>query len=94
MKVRLKTNMVPGLTEILGNKIVDFEFNGKTLKELIDELITRYGTKMKKTLFDEDNEFDPMIVIAVNKKAIHRENFDYSLNEGDLVIFMLFLGGG
>jgi len=94
MKVRLKTNMVPGLTEILGNKIVDFDFNGKTLKELINELIGRYGTKIKKTLFNEDNEFDPMIVVAVNKKAIRRENFDYSLNEGDLVIFMLFLGGG
>ena len=94
MRIRLKTNLVPGLTKIFSSKITEIDFKGHTLHDFIDELILKYGSKLKKALFDESDEFDPMITVAVNNTVVRMEQFNYKLNEGDLVIFMLFIGGG
>ncbi|RKY89210.1 hypothetical protein DRQ09_01765 [candidate division KSB1 bacterium] len=94
MRVRFKTNLVPGLVKIFGNKISEIEFKGETLNDFISELLLRYGSKLRKALFNDKNEFDPMITVVVNDKIIRRENFNFSLRDGDLVIFMLFIGGG
>ena len=95
MKVRVEIVGVPMLSEIIGKKKFDLTVPGKTIKDLIEELIRNYGTRLRKVLYGEKGIFDPMIQIALNgEKWIPADRHDTTLNDGDTVIFMILLAGG
>ena len=95
MKVRVEIVGVPMLSEIIGKKKFDLSFPGKTVKDLIDELIRTYGTKVRKVLYGENGTFDPTIQISLNgEKWIRADRHDANLKDGDTVMFMILLGGG
>ncbi len=95
MKVRVEIVGVPMLSDIIGKKKFDLSFPGKTVKDLIDELIRKYGTKVRKVLYGEKGTFDPTIQIALNgEKWVPADRHDMIVQDGDTVMFMILLGGG
>jgi len=95
MKVRIEIVGVPMLSDIIGKKKFDFTVPGKTIKDLIEELIRKYGIRLRKVLYGEKGIFDPMIQIALNgEKWIPADRHDTILKEDDTIIFMILLAGG
>jgi MoaD family protein len=95
MKLRVEIVGVPMLSDVIGEKKFELDIPGKTVKDLIEELIRKYGAKVRKVLFDEKGAFDPMIQIALNgERWIPHDQHDTPLNEGDTLIFMILLAGG
>ena len=95
MKVNVEIVGVPMLSDIIRKKKFDLTFPGKTVKDLIDELIRTYGTKVRKVLYGKKGTFDPTIQISLNgEKWIRADRHDTSLKDGDTVMFMILLGGG
>lgn len=95
MKVHLEIRLLPMLAKVVGEREFEFEFQGTTIRELIDELILRFGNKAGEALMNERGEFDTMIQIALNrKKWITGDKLDTLLHEGDTLTLMLLIGGG
>jgi molybdopterin converting factor small subunit len=95
MKVNIEIVGVPMLSDIIRKKKFDLTFPGKTVKDLLDELIRAYGTKVGKVLYGEKGTFDPTIQISLNgEKWIRADRHDTRLKDGDTVMFMILLGGG
>ncbi|MFB0505949.1 MAG: MoaD/ThiS family protein [Thermodesulfobacteriota bacterium] len=95
MKVRVEIVGVPMLSDVIGKKNFELHITGKTVRDLIEELIRKHGAKVRKALYDEKGAFDPMIQIALNgEKWIPSDQHDTTLNEGDTLIFMILLAGG
>lgn len=91
----VKTRLLPMLAEALGRDTLEVNLGGNTIKDLIEELIRRYGRKAKESLLSEDGEFDTMIQLVLNEERwIPGDKLDTPLKEGDSVALMLLIGGG
>ena len=95
MKVKIEIVGDPMLSDVIGKKKFELEVPGKTVKDLIEELIGKYGGKVRNVLYGEKGTFDPMIQIALNgEKWIPADRHDTTLRDGDTLIFMILLAGG
>ena len=56
------------------NKKITFEFPGKTLQELIDSLVRKFGSEVKKFLLDKNGDIDIDIRVLLNGEANLSEN--------------------
>lgn len=93
--MRIEIVGVPMLSDIIGKKKFDLTVPGKTIRDLIEELIRKYGVRLRKVFYGERGIFDPMIQIALNgEKWIPADRHDTPLNDGDTIIFMILLAGG
>ena len=82
------------LSDVVGEKKFELNIQGKTVKDLIEELIRKYGQKVRKVFYGERGTFDPMIQIALNgEKWIPADQHETPLNEGDTLIFMILMAG-
>jgi len=95
MKINVEFLGLPLVSKVIGKKKLELDFPGQTVKDVIDELIRRYGTKMKDGLCDPQGNFDLTIQISLNWKSfIPVDKHDTPLSEGDNLIFMLLVAGG
>ena len=95
MKINLEFLGLPLVTNVTGKKKLELDVPGRTVKDVIDELIRRYGKKMKDALCDPQGNFDMTIQISLNWKFfIPVDKHDTPLTEGDNLIFMLLVAGG
>ena len=95
MKVHLEIRLLPMLNKAVGKEELDFDFDGVTVRELIEALIQTFGHKAKEALLTREGAFDTMIQLALNRKVwITADKHDTPLNDGDTVTFMLLIGGG
>ena len=95
MKVKIEIVGVPMLSDVIGKKKFELKVPGTTVKDLIEELIRKYGGKIRNVLYGENGTFDPMIQIALNgEKWIPSDRHDTTLRDGDTLIFMILLAGG
>ncbi len=91
MKIHLKIEGLPQLYKIFRKKkALDVEFPGKTLRDLVKELIKKYGHGVEKALLNQTGEIDMDLRVAVNSSKFlsYGERMDIPLNEGDLLHFM------
>jgi MoaD family protein len=94
MKVNLKI-LLPTLPEIVGGKELQVEFNGETVHDLLEYLLTRYGRKARQALCDKQGKLDPVIQVLLNgEEWITHDQLDTVLQDGDDVIFMMLMAGG
>jgi molybdopterin converting factor small subunit len=85
----------PIVTDVIGKKKLELVAPGETLKDVINELITRYGEKVRDAFYNARGNFDPMIQIALNGKSfIPVDKHDTLLEDGDSIVFMILLAGG
>lgn len=95
MKINVEFLGFPMVSDIVGKKKLELDISGQTVKNVIDELIGRYGKKVRDAFYDTEGNFDLMIQIALNGKSfIPADKHNTVLNEGDSLIFMLLLAGG
>lgn len=95
MKTNVEFLSLPMVSNVVGKKKLELDTSGQTVKDVIDELINRYGKKVKDAFYDAQGNFDLMIQIALNGKSfIPSDKHHTPLNEGDTLIFMLLLAGG
>jgi len=94
MKVTVEFLSLPLITQRLGKKKIDIEFQGSTLADLASEL----GSKIKRAkdvLLRSDGVIDDDIQIYINGDRVQREESDSKkLSEGDAVTFMMLVAGG
>ncbi|MEW6375662.1 MAG: MoaD/ThiS family protein [Thermodesulfobacteriota bacterium] len=95
MKINVEFLGLPMVSGVIGKKKLELDVSGETVKDVIDELIKRYGKKVRDAFYDAEGNFDLMIQIALNGKSfIPADKHHSSLKEGDSLIFMLLLAGG
>lgn len=94
MRVHLKI-FLPVLPEAIGRKELEVEFAGKTVKDLIEHLVERYGRKARQALYDDKGQLDPVVQVLLNgKEWITHDRLDTPLQDGDSVILLLMMAGG
>ena len=88
--------MMPQLSEALGRKSLDVDFEGENVGDLIRHIAARYGKKAQEAIFDGKGEVDPVIKVVLNSdQFIVREKFgSTALRSGDKVKIMAFFAGG
>jgi molybdopterin converting factor small subunit len=95
MKIDVEFLGLPMVSDVVGKKKLEVDIAGGTVKDVIDELIRRYGKKVRDALYDGEGRFDVMIQIALNEKtSVPPDKHGTLLKEGDRLIFMLLLAGG
>ncbi len=95
MKIDVEFLGLPMISDVIGKKKLQLEISGGTVKDIIDELIKRYGKKVRDALYDQEGNFDLMIQIALNGQSfISADKHDTPLKDGDHLIFMMLLAGG
>ncbi len=95
MKINLEFLSVPIIIKIVGKKSVIFNFSGKTVNDLVHEIIDTYGERVGKFLLDESGSLDSVFTIMLNKSDyIRREQMNTELHDGDQVTLMMLVAGG
>ncbi|MFQ5906858.1 MAG: hypothetical protein ACE5JA_09860 [bacterium] len=95
MKVNLDIRLVPALCKVVGKNRIDFEFEGETIRNMIEGLVSKYGLKAHEALYDSRGCFDGMIQIILNKeKWITSDRLETPLKHNDNVSLMLLIAGG
>lgn len=96
MKITVELKGFPTLSDGIGKKTLDLDIEGRTVHEVIENLIRVHGKKAREAFYDEKGRFDPIIQVALNGKTfISVEEFEKPLlQEGDTVAFLLLLAGG
>ena len=96
MKIRVDISMMPQVKAAVGRKIIDVDFEGENLSDLINHIVSRYGKKAAAAMFDEKGEVDPVIKVVLNgENFVVREQFAATtLKNGDEVKIMAFFAGG
>ena len=91
MTVSIKINGLPELKKFFGGKNeIQVVFNGEHLRELMDELVKKYGRSLEKTIMDENGEIDSDIKIIHNNEDFLRGNcMEAILHDGDMLLFMV-----
>jgi hypothetical protein len=88
MRVTIEIAGLPLYKTFGKSKKIEFEFPGKTLKELIDAMVRKFGFEIKRFLLDKNGDIDMDIRILLNGATYLSENrMQISLNEGDTLVF-------
>ena len=94
MRVNLKI-LLPTLPEVIGGKELRVEFDGETVNDLLEYLMTRYGRKARQALCDDQGKLDPVIQVLLNgEEWVSHDRLDTVLQDGDDIIFMMLMAGG
>jgi sulfur carrier protein ThiS len=73
-----------------------YTLTGKTIAQLVDDLISRKGGRIQEALLDSrTKELDLTIQIAINGDFIPRDKIPQKeIQDGDHVIFFMLMAGG
>jgi sulfur carrier protein ThiS len=79
----------------LGDR-VRHSFSGKTLSDLLEDLIAHYGEPVRKFLLEKSTQkLDPTIQVMLNGNRVRREDFHrHAIEEGDTLTLLRLLAGG
>jgi molybdopterin converting factor small subunit len=95
MKINVEFLGLPMISNVVGGKKLELELSGKSVKDVIAELIKRFGKEVRDTFYDRDGNFDLLIQIVLNRKSlIPADKHDMPLKEGDSLTFMILVAGG
>jgi hypothetical protein len=88
MRVNIEIAGIPLYKTFGKSKKIEFEFPGKTLKELMDAMVRKFGFEIKKFLLDKNGDIDMDIRVLLNGATYLSENrMQASLNDGDTLVF-------
>jgi len=79
--------------EVAGKGEITHELNsGSTLRMLLDELARRYGKDFKQILNRETGLIETDTLVMLNGQSVRKP--DVQLNDGDVVMVTVPIGGG
>ena len=95
MKIQVESLGLPTLSKLIG-KSTQIEMADGTVADIISHIVARIGRPAQKILLDQKGRLDISIQVMVNDEGfLSRDDYDKrSLKEGDIVKFMLLVGGG
>lgn len=95
MKITVESLGLPTLSAVIGKK-TEWDFKGRTVADLVDQLAGRFGVKDRAMLLDREGQLDPTIQVMVNEGGFlgREELYKRGLKDGDHVRFVLIVGGG
>jgi len=92
--MKLLVKLLRPFSELVGEKELDLEFNGGTIKGLLELLVDKYP-KLENEFYTEKGGLTEYICIFVNDKPISALNgVDTELKNGDVVLFFIPVSGG
>ncbi|MCG3221397.1 MAG: MoaD family protein [Candidatus Heimdallarchaeota archaeon] len=90
---RIKLITFTGIKQIIGEKQIDF--SAKSIDDLINKLIEKFGTVFSDELFDEEGKIKKIYRIVVNGRNINiLDGFQTKLKDDDMVAIMPAIAGG
>lgn len=87
MKIHVNLEGIPILFKTLKKKEMDIDLSGNTLRDLTDNLVSRYGTSIKKALLDGNGDVDIEIRVMQNNNYLMEDRMNTVLEEGDILAF-------
>jgi sulfur carrier protein ThiS len=98
MKINIRIEFIgfPVIYDLFPKGFHSYSLAGRTLPQLIDDLITRHDSRVKESLLDAGtNSLDPTIQVMINQKFIPQDQIqDQKIEEGDDITFLKLLAGG
>jgi molybdopterin synthase sulfur carrier subunit len=92
--MNISIKLLKPFSEAVDKNHFNFEFKGKTLDDLLDELILRYP-RLKNELYSKKNELTEYVVIFVNDKPFSVLNgLKTKLKNNDEILFFIPVSGG
>ena len=95
MKIQIESIGLPTLAKLIGKKS-QLEMADGTVADLVARIVDRHGRQAGKILLDPEGKLDMAIQVMINDEGFLPRS-EYSqriLRDGDLVKFMLLVGGG
>lgn len=95
MKIQIESLGLPTLSKLIG-KSTQVEMANGTVADVISKIVDRIGRPARKILLDQKGRLDLSIQVMVNDESfLPRDDYDKrNLTDGDVVKFMLLVGGG
>jgi hypothetical protein len=89
MKVNVQVVGLTALYEALRkNENIQVEFPGKSMRQLIDALEGQFGINVRKSLLNENGDFNPRVRVVINGVIYSPENcMRAALKNGDTLVF-------
>jgi molybdopterin converting factor small subunit len=97
VKIEIESMGLPTLSKLIGKKTtIELTQKTATVGDLISVLVKSHGKKVNQILLDSEGELDLTIQVMINDEGfLARDEYDRrELKEGDVVRFMLLVGGG
>jgi sulfur carrier protein ThiS len=96
MNIKIEFIGFPIIYDLFPEGTHSYSLSGKTIPKLLEELIARYGQRLKESLLDiGPNKMDPTIQMRINGKFILTDEIQmHEIQEGDHVTFLKLLAGG
>ena len=89
----VKLRLFSKLRDIAGEKEVEVEGGGLSIKEALAEFVERLGEGSREVLFDKEGELWPSVVLLVNGESA-AEGAATRVKSGDTVAVLLPTAGG
>jgi hypothetical protein len=91
MKIQVTFRGIAHLYKVMNKKwTVDIEIRGNTVRDVINALVSRYGSIVKQSLLDQQGDIDMELRLVHNERKFleYGERMDAPLNDGDKLWFM------
>ncbi|MBI0583605.1 MAG: MoaD family protein [Methanomassiliicoccus sp.] len=93
--IRVTVRTYGHMSQALKGTSAEIEFDGRTVGDLLAELITRYGAPLQRVLYPRGDTLSDMIYVLVNGKNIaHSGGVGAPLAAGDTVTILPITAGG
>jgi len=92
--IRLRL-LLPMLSAAVGRKELELALDGRTVGDLVRQLVSRYGQRARDALLDEQGQLDLEVQLLINRTTwINRDQLDTALDDGDEVMILMLMAGG
>jgi len=89
----VKLRLFSKLRDIAGQKVVEVEGDGISIKDALTKLVERLGDRSGEVLFDKQGELWPSVLLLVNGESAP-EGAATQVKSGDTVAVLLPTAGG
>ena len=95
MKIQIESLGLPTLSKLIG-KTTQLEIAQGTVADIVEHIVARHGRAAAKILLDPQDQLDMAIQVMINDEGfLPRSEYPRRmLKDGDVVKFMLLVGGG
>ena len=92
--MKLKIKFLKPFSDAVDKSELEFNFNGITLKELLQRLVDRYP-KLKTEFYTLNDDLSDHVSIIINDKPTSALNgLETELKNGDEILFFIPISGG
>ena len=93
MSPKVRVTVTAVLANYLGGQR-DFIVEADSVRAVIEELAKKYGSEIRRRLFDEEGRLRRYINIYVNDRGLSHQEIDMRLQDGDEVLILPAVSGG